>query len=386
MTSQQQPWLRDDAGDEHQHTRLIRRFRQSDFVTVRALTQRAFPLLNRFSLKYDRRVLLLFHQGRCCAMAKAKVCELNTVLENEHLRATQRDGEKGQNQKVGIIAWLMVDPSVQRRGFAAPLMEALLAELDHQGCIDTVACIHCTNTASARGCAAMGFQPMGLGQQLRRYGLQTLKLWCEAYHLSDVGHLLWRKGPAARARNEGPWTNLVLQFIPLSLLHWTWYGEPFLGGAFKAFVVAAVSSLLRYHCLRWAGRHLSAWQHRSWESSHLPLGVLSLATGLWWPNLGLHTCSDPRVPNAKSLRAQGRGMLASSLLGLLTLWGLHVLTPASSTSSCSIVANAMVLEHLCCFFPFQGWTGARLWQSGVWVYGLSFLPWLLTAWSFFVLF
>jgi GNAT superfamily N-acetyltransferase len=328
-------------------------------------------------------VLLLFYDGRCCAMAKAKTCELNMAVANQENGSALEQREAEESQSVGIIAWLMVEPAMQRRGFAAPLIEALLAELEQQGCVDTVACIHCCNTASARGCAALGFHPMAMGQQLSRYGAQTLKLWHEAYHLSDVGHLLWRKGPASRARDEGPWLNMLLQLIPLCLLTWTWYGESFSGGTLKACAVIVVSASLRYHCLRWSGRQLKAWHHRAWESSHLPLGVISLATGVWWPNLGLHTCADPRVPNAKVLRAQSRGMLACSFFGLLTLWSLQLLFPVWSPDYCSLTANAMVLEHLLCFFPFQGWAGARLWQRGAWVHVLSFVPWLLTAWIFF---
>jgi ribosomal protein S18 acetylase RimI-like enzyme len=402
-------WHRDDTADEHDVEHLIRQYRDSDLSVAQQLTQRAFPFFNRFSLKYDQNVLLLFNKGECRAMIKGKVVQSQNNLTDgqnkavqsqnnlteDHNKAveTQKNMAEGQDgtaehrdKKTGIISWILVDPDEQQRGMGAHLLQPLLDEFERQQCSDIVACVHCTNTASSRGIAALGFKPISILDQWKLYRAFTFNLWKQAYHLTDIGHLLWRKdasrSPASRheehlSNGETPWAHFILNMMVVFFMLNIWSSSSWNECITASCMMVTGLSFSRYASAWWCGRTLNSWAYRGWESSHLPLGLLSLITGFWWPNHGLHTCSSTRTPSRKIITAQGKAAVLSSGLSLGFVLSLSSLGMNGAKLASQGIIFTMLLEHALCFFPFQGWIGSRLWSFKKNFYLTSVLLWLL---------
>ena len=117
----------------------------------------------------------------------------------------------------GVVKWVFTLPEARGLGVASLLLDRAMVWFEEQGVTDAFACIEGLNAGSSNRFAARGFEPLGFGEQVRRYGARLARVWWHANHVADVGHVLWaRRTDVAPAPAEAATLRAAPQSAPES--------------------------------------------------------------------------------------------------------------------------------------------------------------------------
>lgn len=311
------------------------------------MMKESFPFFQRFSLIFEEGVFIIEKSGNILGMIKGKIFTTKN------------------SKKIGVIAWLMIEPKSQSKAYAGPLMKNLMAYFEQSECHEVLACAHHINTSSSSGMSYFGFKPISFHEQLHSYGYEIFKVWKKAFHVFDYGHLLWRKSysePNKVARKDRFAYHLILNGMVLLLL-----GFLTTPSGFMFLSCGSVYLILRHgiHFAMLKASGLKELRYQGWESGYLMSILISCLTGFWLPCPGLMVKTTDRW----RLRQLERPMLRGSLIFIgLILVGFFILSK-SYPSVALFFLKVLWLELTLCFFPFQALLGAWVFRKNKWLWG-----------------
>jgi len=300
----------------------------------------------------------------------------------------------------GVVKWVFTLPEARGLGVASLLLDRAMVWFEEQGVTDAFACIEGLNAGSSNRFAARGFEPLGFGEQVRRYGARLARVWWHANHVADVGHVLWaRRTDVAPAPAEAATLRAAPQSAPESapesassglvafagtLLVHALFGAVMLARlgrdldlaslAQVAFAIGAVISV-RTAALALTGRALGLHlRYRAWETGMTLTGAIALLFG------GLFIAPGGFYPKARtwSPRELGPRLALVSIAGVVAVlalgWAAQLLTGWSAVAAAAapvlFYARLMLLfDVLLPFFPMTAFAGRRVWEAsrGAWV-------------------
>jgi len=289
----------------------------------------------------------------------------------------------GPGRRGGVVKWVFTLPEARGHGVASSLLDRAMAWFAEQGVTDVFACIEGHNAGSSNRFAERGFEPLGFGEQVRRYGARLARVWWHANHVLDVGHVLWAKRtelapapaeqdpPRAQPRHR---SNGVAAFAATLAVH-ALFGAVMLARLGRdldltsvvqvALAVALVIGV-RTAAMALAGRALGLrLRYRAWETGMtLTAGIATLFGGLFLAPGGLY----PRA-TTWSARELGPRLALVSVAGVVAVlvlgWAASLLAQSGTgpalTASVAFYARLLLLfDVLLPFFPMTAFAGRRV--------------------------
>jgi ribosomal protein S18 acetylase RimI-like enzyme len=287
--------------------------------------------------------------------------------------------------RIGLVAWIMVDPAAQGRGIASRLNELAHEWFAERDVDALLAMVEGYNQSSSKLFQSRGYRRLTLAGQLRAFGVGTLRVWLASFYVVSIGHFLWyrdaRTEPDASASDTEPGrpsslaglgAAILINALLMSLVYllrglpWTIplapaaiVGVPVVLVGVRTIVMALVARA------RGIEVRFSAW------NGGLPLGLVVGATGGYVPLPGTI------YPRAQSYRyrdvlaAIGPASLAAGLALVLLHAGLTVLElPVSAPAwlaqvqrfALSLFVPVILVDLLLPFFPLWGYLGRQVWN------------------------
>lgn len=335
---------------------MIRKMEEEDKDQVITAMRRSFSVIARCFFSFSPNVLVGERNGEILGAVVLKTFKISA------------------NTKGGLIAWIFTVPEARGLGLGQALTEAGIEFFESVGCQEIFAAVEGYNSSSRKLFASRGFGIISPGRQFSRYGLKTLRLWLQTFHLVDVGHFLWMK--PAPVKKDNPTLQLGGTIIVTSLIWllilWRTSGKlnPLSWLAFSLATIVLFG--IRYLGMWLAGKHQGLQvRYRAWESG-FPVSII-VALLMGGPYLvpgGLYPLgNDWRY---RDLFPQLSMMSLSGILSLLMMTTLtaislnYNLIPRELTIWFNALLNVglplLFFDTCLPFFPFSCFNGRRVWE------------------------
>lgn len=332
----------------------VRPYEPRDHDVAVQMMKDSFPFFQRFSLVFEEGVFILENSEKILGMIKGKTFTLDN------------------RRKIGVIAWLMIEPESQSKAYAGPLMKNLMNYFEHSACDEVLACAHHINTPSSAGMSFFGFVPLSLNEQLTAYGLDLFKVWKKSYHIFDYAHLLWRKTlreePSAK-KADSLVLHLGLNAVVVTVVALL-TGVPFYSLALFGIIYLLLRHGVFYTVLKSSGFQKLRFQ--GWESGYLLSTLVSGLSGLWLPCPGMLVKGEDKWRIHQIAKPMFLAATLFSILGLGSAWLLGLWGQQSGV----FILKTLWLELSLIFFPFDALLGAWIYRKHKVLWGLI---WTITT-------
>lgn len=302
----------------------------------------------------------------------------NTVVGATVLKTFRAGG-----RKVGLVSWIMVDPTEQGQGIASRLMELAHEWFAEEAVEASLAMIEGYNQSSSKLFQTRGYRLLSFADQLREFRFGIFKVWIKSFFITAFGHFFWFRvadGDPSGSSEGFQSRSSALGVLAAVLIHAGLLGVIFLRQSISVNVSTLVAVVLgipaafvaiRATVLALAAR---AGGQRTvfvpWIGG-LPLSVLiAVAAGGFLPAPG------SVYPRARSYRYRdaltslGPASFATGIVEALLLAAVHtaqtVLTVSAGMSLvldvAAFVLLPIVILDVLPFFPFWGFAGRQVWN------------------------
>ncbi len=290
-----------------------------------------------------------------------------------------------KGKRIGLVSWIMVDPAAQGRGIASHLNELAHTWFAEQEVDAMLALVEGYNQSSSKLFESRGYRRLTLAEQVRIFGVGTLRVWLASFYVVSIGHFLWYREASIEAapRTSGPERRrpssltglgaaILINALLMSLVYlarglpWTMplapaaiVGVPVVLIGIRSLVLALVARArgLRVRFDAWGGGLL--------------LGLVVGAVGGYVPLPGTVYPRAQRYRYRDALSEIGPASLAAGLALVLLHAGLVVLDlPASSQAwlgqvqsfALSLFFPLLLVDLLLPIFPLWGYLGRQVWN------------------------
>lgn len=335
---------------------MIRKMEEEDKDQVITAMRRSFSVIARWFFSFSPNVLVGERNGEILGAVVLKTFKISA------------------NTRGGLIAWIFTVPEARGLGLGQALTEAGIEFFENAGCQEIFAAVEGYNSSSRKLFASRGFGIISPGQQFSRYGLKTLRLWLQTFHLVDVGHFLWRK--PAPVKKDNPTLQLGGTIIATSLIWllvlWRTSGKlnPLSSIAFSLATIVLFG--IRYLGMWLTGKQQGLQvRYRAWESGFPISIVVALFLG------GSYLVPGGLYPLGNDWRYRDffPQLFLMSLSGIFSVLMMTILTAISLNYNLiprelTIWFNAILKVGLTLlffdtclpFFPFSCFNGRRVWE------------------------
>lgn len=362
----------------------VRPIRAGDRHAIHGLARRAFAPFLSWLMRSS------MHLDGFVAERQAQVIGAITVKQ---IRVGQ--------EHIGVLEWVVVDPSEQTRGIGRMLLERSLAQLQMSGCDRIVTTdVDAYNSPSWKLCIALGFRRWTTNDQIRAFGWQWPQLLIKIPHFG-IGTFVLRYDPAATpAQRPGGGSlavvALFLGFVLLPLsrvreLMWDTLNVDALTNVGLESIIAGFMIVVLYIAARAVGHWIAAARaglglvFRPWVSGNILAALLAIMFSPFIPALaGGPYVADQRFDYKRERAVFGPiiagGVGASILvLALCTLASALIPALASIAELGRRVGFAFAItDTVLVFAPMDGLPAGHLWR---W----NRLPWLGVVGAYLVL-
>ncbi len=283
--------------------------------------------------------------------------------------------------RMGVVAWVMTDPDHQGRGLAPALVRRGTRRLEQLGCTGILAEIEGHNTASMAVFRKLGFGRIGLGEEIRAFGLAGAAiLRVRTYLALDAGHFLWMRGAGCEATSE-PRERLVAHalnggfaLVALALGGVLVPGPaalPSPGEALGLLLAVAAVLGLREAAMRAVARAKGlAVTYRAWLGGVGITAAIALLFGSLFPLPGsvYPRAPDWRLPDVRATLGlaalSGAGAVAGAVaLALAVVAALPGTAAAAFAGGVLFVGKPLLLfDTVMAFPPFQAFAARRIYE------------------------
>lgn len=339
----------------------IRPLVEKDRDAVNRILRRAFPLLQRWSLRLDHHVLVVEDSNG--AIQGALKCKLIDKLSGS---------------RIGLISWACADPGVQGRGLGPKLVNIAMDYFKQHHCREIIACIEGFNTPSSNMAVGWNGTILPLFTQIHLYGPYIFTLWYRLSHFLDFGHFMWRY-PAIETHYRlgfSWWCNLIVNGVlaVIALRSFTLLSS-------LPFILLALFILfgIRHISMR-AVAHFAKIPviYRPWESAFLLGFGVALIPFLFLPLPGT-LYPDKKIWRYRRFK---KILTRMALLGVMTNMGILYILTMLKVFSMLPWEDALFWRYVIYlgrflvffdiglpFFPFDGLNGKRIlvWNKPIWI-------------------
>jgi GNAT superfamily N-acetyltransferase len=292
----------------------------------------------------------------------------------------------------GLVKWIFTDPDSRGLGAAQQLVDRAVGWFGEHEAVQ-FACVEGYNTSSSKLFVTRGFRRIPPGEQFRRWGLGTFRIWWNTFHLFDIGHFLWMRpatdsnaaaggAPESRERPAAAWiANVVVNTLIGYAVLLRWGGFPALNGHALWHVPAI---LLGLFAIRSTAMVMTARarplpvEYRIWETGLGVSFVVALVFGGVFPVPGSYYPRRELYRYGDEIDTLGPMSLAGGLSVLVVGWGVWTLSSLVTLGSAAagfvsiallFVRFLLVFEFLLPVFPFASFNGRRVldWNGCLWL-------------------